>query len=329
MYQRFILKKNAVELAATRYERSGSLDINRLVDYKTSDDIFITKRMQPQGTNHGVCLVLDWSGSMSSLVQELWSRSAEFIEFAKLSNVRVAVWLYTTDDNPPKEEKNNLRRFVGQTINHGRFIKVVDTGQSSPLDCRERLFKFWRCCQSLGRGGGAYGSYGRNSSVPYHMHLGGTNIVEGHAFGSYVVQNFEVDKKSVVVVTDGDDSSWWGDWVNPYDGDFIPGEDGQAMEGGEGNPGNYEVVLHGKPFPQTSKGGVHMSSGYGGARRRALLGQVRANQEIGIKTIGIYLGSLNAEAKKQRAAPYDENFITWGNLSQGNRFIAQLIDEIS
>ena len=211
-------------------------------------------------------------------------------------------------------------------INHGRFIKVVDTGQSSPLDTRERLFKFWRCCQSLGRDSG----YGRTSQVPYHMHLGGTNIVEGHAFGSHIVQNFEVDKKSVVVVTDGDDSSWWGDWVNPYDGAFIPGDDGKPMTSGSDNPGQHEVVLHGKPFPEKSKAGTSVSAGYGrGDRSRALLAQVRANEEIGIKTIGIFLGGLSASAKKQKSAPYDENFITWGNLAEGNRFIAQLIDQIS
>ena len=65
MVQQFEMKKSADAYARASVHKTGVLDTSRLHNYKLTDDLFLRQTITPDGKNHGVVMMIDWSGSMS------------------------------------------------------------------------------------------------------------------------------------------------------------------------------------------------------------------------------------------------------------------------
>ena len=66
MVKEFEMKKAADQYARAASSKTGSLDMSKLHTYKYNDDLFRKVTTLPGATNHGMVMVLDWSGSMST-----------------------------------------------------------------------------------------------------------------------------------------------------------------------------------------------------------------------------------------------------------------------
>ena len=66
MVQVFEQNKAADIYSKIQISKSGSLDMGKIWGYKTNDDLFMRDLIVPQGKNHGMVLLLDWSQSMTS-----------------------------------------------------------------------------------------------------------------------------------------------------------------------------------------------------------------------------------------------------------------------
>jgi hypothetical protein len=64
LVKEFECKKAASAYARTGTSKSGVLDTSKLHTYKYQDDLFKRVTITPDGKNHGLVFVLDWSGSM-------------------------------------------------------------------------------------------------------------------------------------------------------------------------------------------------------------------------------------------------------------------------
>ena len=64
MVKEFEMKKAADQYARAATSKTGSLDMSKLHTYKYNEDLFKKVTTLPGATNHGMLLVLDWSGSM-------------------------------------------------------------------------------------------------------------------------------------------------------------------------------------------------------------------------------------------------------------------------
>ena len=65
MVKEFEMKKSADQYARAATSKTGTLDMGALHTYKFNDDLFKKVTTLPGATNHGMVMVLDWSGSMS------------------------------------------------------------------------------------------------------------------------------------------------------------------------------------------------------------------------------------------------------------------------
>ena len=343
MYQRFLISKNAHDQQKVSYHRTGKLDIRRLPHYRTNDDIFFTKRQQPKGKNHAIVVMLDWSGSMDSVTMDLWERTAEYVEFARLAEVRVIVYAFTTD-NHSRTDPNKLAKFSMMAINHGQFFKIVDTAEGSLMQNAKRVRKFWELCLTTGGGRGRVASkilctkFNMVGGIPHYFNMGGTNILEGHAFASHIAQQLRAvaEKISTVIVCDGGDAGYWSDWVCKNDITVLNGDGEEAVSDSYNSYKSYEsrtMVMHGQPLPKVKiKDGSDdrgYYDSYRGPRAQALLAQIRSLKKIGIGTVGIYIGYLGPNQLPRHAAPYEGKLIEWTDLAKGNSFIGVLINQIS
>ena len=69
MVKEFEMKKAAAAYNRSWSSKSGELDMSKLHLFKLKDDIFNRVEIIPEGKNHGVVMILDWSGSMHGSVQ--------------------------------------------------------------------------------------------------------------------------------------------------------------------------------------------------------------------------------------------------------------------
>ena len=60
----FECRKAADSYARASTARTGVLDTSNLHTYKYNEDLFKKVSVIPDGKNHGLIFVLDWSGSM-------------------------------------------------------------------------------------------------------------------------------------------------------------------------------------------------------------------------------------------------------------------------
>jgi hypothetical protein len=68
LVKEFEMRKSAQMYKRAQISKSGSLDMKKIYAYKLQDDLFKRVTVLPQGKNHGMVFLLDWSGSMLSLI---------------------------------------------------------------------------------------------------------------------------------------------------------------------------------------------------------------------------------------------------------------------
>ena len=112
MVKEFEMKKSADQYARAAVSKSGSLDMNRLHTYKYSDDIFKKVTTLPEGTNHGMVMVVDWSGSMYHNLNGTLTQLFNLIWFCRRTQIPFEVYAFTNgraavDFNIPDDLKGS------------------------------------------------------------------------------------------------------------------------------------------------------------------------------------------------------------------------------
>ena len=90
----------------TQVGKSGRLDMSKLHNYKLSEDLFMRTEMRPNGKNHAMTIVIDWSGSMSDKVISTMRQACILAMFCKKVNVPCEVYLFQSGYQMLKDAKN-------------------------------------------------------------------------------------------------------------------------------------------------------------------------------------------------------------------------------
>ena len=70
----FEMKKAATAFSRESIAKTGVLDTGKLHTYKFNDDIFKKVTVRPDGKNHGMIFLLDWSGSMADIIHDTYKQ---------------------------------------------------------------------------------------------------------------------------------------------------------------------------------------------------------------------------------------------------------------
>ena len=95
MAREFEMRQTAMRSLKARTGKSGDLDMNKLAKYQIVDDIFKQVTYLPDGKNHGVNVMLDWSGSICNEVRDLLEQSIILAEFCRLVQIPYRVYLFS------------------------------------------------------------------------------------------------------------------------------------------------------------------------------------------------------------------------------------------
>ena len=99
MVSQFEAKRKANQLAKSREHKTGDLNMNKLWATKLTEDVFLSSTVTPDGKNHGMLMVVDFSGSMYEKVQATIEQMLLQVAFCRKVNIPYEVYSFTTGHN--------------------------------------------------------------------------------------------------------------------------------------------------------------------------------------------------------------------------------------
>jgi uncharacterized protein with von Willebrand factor type A (vWA) domain len=105
MVKEFEMKKAAADYKRSYSAKTGELNMDRLHLYRLKDDIFNRVQVTPDGKNHGVVMVIDWSGSMSGSVKPTVEQAALLSMFCR--RLQIPFRLFAFSDNYTRMPKDS------------------------------------------------------------------------------------------------------------------------------------------------------------------------------------------------------------------------------
>lgn len=97
LVKEFEMKKSAQMYKRAQVSKVGSLDMRKVWAYKLQDDLFKRVTCLPQGKNHGMVMLLDWSGSMDPVLMDTLKQVINLAMFCQRIQVPYRVYAFTTD----------------------------------------------------------------------------------------------------------------------------------------------------------------------------------------------------------------------------------------
>ena len=96
MAREFELKKAARLNERAKTSKTGHLDVTKLYAYKFRDDLFKSVTITPHGQSHGIVVLIDASGSMSKVMSDTLEQALVFGSFAKSVGIPFKAVSFTT-----------------------------------------------------------------------------------------------------------------------------------------------------------------------------------------------------------------------------------------
>ena len=97
LVKEFEMKKSATAYKRATTDKTGIIDPLKLSEYKYNDDIFKKLTILPDAKNHGMIMLLDWSGSMSDVIKQTIDQLLNLIWFCQKINIPYEVYLFTSE----------------------------------------------------------------------------------------------------------------------------------------------------------------------------------------------------------------------------------------
>jgi hypothetical protein len=204
LVKEFECKKSADQYARASTARTGILDTQKLHTYKYNEDLFKKVTVLPDGKNHGLIFILDWSGSMGHFILDAYKQLLNLIWFCRKVNIPFEVYAFTLDcksymmhqqDNPDTIEKVSGVMAPEQSFRLMNFF----TSSTNNRVLEEQLKNIWAAC---------CGHQMRSIGVPSHLDLSGSPIGDTllslHAIIPMFQKKNKLQKVNVVMLTDGE-----------------------------------------------------------------------------------------------------------------------------
>ena len=96
LVKEFEMKKSAQLYKRAQVSKIGSLDMRKVYAYKLKDDLFKRVTTLPQGKNHGMIMLVDWSGSMNDVLTDTIKQVINLAQFCNRVQIPYRVFAFTT-----------------------------------------------------------------------------------------------------------------------------------------------------------------------------------------------------------------------------------------
>jgi hypothetical protein len=212
----FELRKNADQMSRAKVSKTGELNMNKIHEYKITDDIFARMTTVPNGKSHGLVMFIDWSGSMIEHIHSTVKQLLNLTMFCKKVNIPFEVYGFTTS-SPFTDLNDYSYRHYSQPKYQKPVIGDLAVSQFSLLNLlssKMSTTEYSKMCSILldyGRPEQQSSRHYTNICIPELYLLSGTPLNEAIIAAFKIVPKFKADNKLQVVntvfLTDGEGSS--------------------------------------------------------------------------------------------------------------------------
>ena len=215
LVKEFECRKAADSYARATTARTGILNTSKLHTYKYNEDLFKKVSILPDGKNHGLIFVLDWSGSMSRVMLDTIKQLYNLIWFCKKVSIPFEVYAFTNEWKKPEYDYE-----TGEVINPADFTCSYEkkenllavsehfslmnllTSKTNGKQLEHQMINIWRIARAFSN------FYGAPYSVPTRLGLSGTPLNEAFVCLHQILPQFQkqnkLQKVQCIVLTDGE-----------------------------------------------------------------------------------------------------------------------------
>ena len=95
LVKEFEMKKQAARYSRAQQSKSGEIEVKKLYAYKLKEDLFKRITTLPDGKNHGMVMLLDWSGSMHPTMYDTLKQTVILAMFCAKIQIPYKVFAFT------------------------------------------------------------------------------------------------------------------------------------------------------------------------------------------------------------------------------------------
>jgi len=214
LVKEFECKKAADSYSRATTSRTGILDCSKLHTYKYNEDLFKKVSVIPDGKNHGLIFVMDWSGSMSTVLKDTCKQLFNLVWFCKKVSIPFDVYAFTNEwirqtfdydtnqyINPDIKPHYEKREGLLAVSEHFSMMNILSSKVSSK-SFDSQMLNIWRiCCYYCNQWGTPY-------TIPEQVSLSGTPLNESLVALHQIIPKFQKENKlqkvQCIVLTDGE-----------------------------------------------------------------------------------------------------------------------------
>ena len=208
LVKEFEMKKSASAYARAATARTGMLDMSKLHTYQYCEDIFKKVTVLPDGKNHGLVFILDWSGSMSYIMKDTIKQLYNLIWFCRKVQIPFDVYAFT---NCYPYHNTNEARYTAKNnivcIEESFSLMNLFTSNVNVRTLDHQMRNIYRMATRFGYYNVSWDERDR-FQVPIGMGLSGTPLDESLMCLHQIIPQFKKDNKvekvQCVVLTDGE-----------------------------------------------------------------------------------------------------------------------------
>jgi hypothetical protein len=203
LVKEFECKKSADAYARATTAKTGILDTARLHTYKYNEDLFKKVTVIPDGKNHGLVFILDWSGSMAHVMLDTLKQLYNLLWFCKKVNIPFEVYAFT-NEYPDPERKPFYEKKEGFALIDETFsLMNLFTSKVKGKVLEDQMKNIFRIACLFNRDFARY-------NIPIGLNLSGTPLNESLISLHQIIPQFQkqnkIQKVQCVVLTDGEGS---------------------------------------------------------------------------------------------------------------------------
>lgn len=215
----YLVKEFEMKKAATAYKRAtvdktGVIDPLKLKNYKFSDDIFKRLTILPNSKNHGMIILLDWSGSMCDIITKTVHQLCNLVWFCQKINIPFEVYLFKDLSDSNKDKIETFKKKNGDMFPDKAILVNVASHKLKKTVLHESLQYLYQMAFYFNRSysysiDGNFTGYVIPISQEYH--LTSTPLNEALVMCNKLIPLFQskykVEKLSFITLTDGEANS--------------------------------------------------------------------------------------------------------------------------
>ena len=203
LVKEFECKKSASAYARSTVARTGVLDTTKLHTYKYNEDLFKKINVVPDGKNHGLVFILDWSGSMQYVLQDTLKQLYNLVWFCKKVSIPFEVYAFTNDYPREQFMSSSYEKKEGHALIEETFSLLnLFSSKAKSKELEIQMKNIFRIACGFDRNVWTY------YSIPLGMNLSGTPLNETLVALHQILPQFKkqnnVEKVQCVILTDGE-----------------------------------------------------------------------------------------------------------------------------